>query len=67
MASVLLLYYHILDEGGFVHNQTVNIDSNKYCGFDYLGVEVREPPGESLDLNENLIREGQSALAVSLI
>ncbi len=58
MASVLLLYYHLLDEGGITNGQTVYLDPKDFNGFDYLGVEVIENTNESLDLDEALIREG---------
>lgn len=58
MASVLLLYYHLLDEGGITHDQTVYLDPKDFNGYDYLGVEVKEQDNESLDLNEALMREG---------
>ncbi|CAM4053705.1 hypothetical protein SAMN05216575_11392 [Ectopseudomonas alcaliphila] len=58
MASVLLLYYHLLNEGGITNDQTVYLDPNDFNGFDYLGVEVNELANESLDLDEDLIREG---------
>jgi hypothetical protein len=58
MASVLLLYYHLLDEGGITNDQTVYLDPKDFNGFDYLGVEVKEITNESLDLDEALIREG---------
>ena len=58
MASVLLLYYHLLEDGGILNNQTIYIDQNDFNGFDFLGVEIQEPERMTLDLNENLIREG---------
>ena len=58
MANVLLLYYHLVDEGGITNDQTVYLDPEDFKGFDFLGVEVRELECESLSLNETLIREG---------
>ncbi len=58
MASVLLLYYHLLNEGGITNDQTVYLDQNDFNGYDFLGLEVREGSDESLDLDESLIREG---------
>ena len=58
MASVLLLYYHLLDEGGITDGQTVYIDYEDFNGYDFLGVELKEESNESLDINETLIREG---------
>lgn len=55
MASVLLLYYHLLNEGGFTNDQTVYLDQNDFNGYDFLGLEVQE---ESFDIDETLIREG---------
>ncbi|MES9930333.1 MAG: hypothetical protein ABW158_19650 [Candidatus Thiodiazotropha sp. 6PDIVS] len=58
MASVLLLYYHLLDKGGITNDQTVYLDPKVFTGFDFLGVEVSEKANESLDLDEALVREG---------
>jgi hypothetical protein len=58
MASVLLLYYHLLDEGGITNDQTVYLDPENFNGFNFLGVEVREQESESLGLDETLIKEG---------
>ncbi len=58
MASVLLLYYHLLDERGIFNDQTVYVGSLDFNGFDFLDVKVKEEYNESLDINESLIREG---------
>jgi hypothetical protein len=58
MASVLLLYYHLLDAGGITNDQTVYLDPKDFNGFDFLNVEVKEQANESLDLDESLMREG---------
>jgi len=58
MASVLLLYYHLAQEKGFNHAETVYIDPNNFDGFSYLQVTVREEEGLSLDIDEKLLREG---------
>jgi len=58
MASVLLLYYHLLDEGGITHDQTVYVDPEDFNGFDFLSVRLKEDTNESLDINESLLREG---------
>ena len=58
MASVLLLYYHLLDEGGITNDQTVYIDQNDFNVFDFLDAEGKEPAGINLDLDEVLLREG---------
>jgi len=58
MASVLLLYYHLLDEGGITNDQTVYIDPKDFNGFDFLSVKLKESTNLSLDIDESLIREG---------
>lgn len=58
MASVLLLYYHLLDEGGITHDQTVYIDPEDFNGFDFLSVRLKENTNESLNISESLLREG---------
>ena len=58
MASILLLYYHLLSEGGISNDQTVYIDPNDFNGFDFLNVELQESKNQNLDINENLIKEG---------
>ncbi len=58
MASVLLLYYHLLNEGGITNDQTVYLDPKDFDGFKFLGVEVKSSSSISLDLDEKLIREG---------
>ena len=58
MASVLLLYYHLLNEGGISNDQTVYLDPADFNGFDFLGSKVVEGAYESLDLDERLINEG---------
>lgn len=56
MASVLLLYYHLANEGNFVGSETVYVDSDLFNGFDYLDVSVC--PQNECDINEKLLREG---------
>ncbi len=58
MASVLLLYYHLLRDGGITNDQTVYIDPDDFNGIDFVGVEVRESPSFSFDLDEMLIQQG---------
>lgn len=58
MASVLLLYYHLAQEKGFNHAETVYIDPNNFDGFSYLQVTVQEDANMSLDIDEKLLREG---------
>ncbi len=58
MASVLLLYYHLIDEGGITNDQTVYLDPKDFNGFDFLDVEVKEQANWSFDLDEALIGEG---------
>jgi len=54
MASVLLLYFHLLREGGITNDQTTYI-ALRFDGFDFLDVHVAE---EGLDIDRQLIREG---------
>ena len=56
VASVLLLYYHLLREGGFTHDQTVYIEPENFNGFDFLDVEVAED--QRIEIDEQLLREG---------
>lgn len=58
IAWILLLYYHLLDEGGITHDQTVYLNQNDFNGFDFLDIEVRNPENMSLGLDEKLIKEG---------
>ncbi|MCC5851169.1 MAG: hypothetical protein JJU29_24015 [Verrucomicrobia bacterium] len=53
MVSALLLYYHLLIEGGITHDQTVYIDPEDFDGFSFLAVKVQE----NLDIDESFIRE----------
>ena len=57
MASVLLLYYHLLVEGGITNDQAVYVDQNIFDGYSFLNVEVTEQNNDS-EINEKLIREG---------
>ncbi len=56
MASVLLLYYHLLREGGITNDQTVYIDHNDFDGFSLLNLEIEE--SQKADLDEELIKVG---------
>ena len=56
MASVLLLYYHLLSESGITHAQTVYLDPADFNGFDFVGAQVSE--NENIEIDEALIREG---------
>ena len=56
LASVLLLYYHLLREGGFTHDQTVYLEPEAFNGFDYLNVRVAND--QRGDIDEQLLREG---------
>jgi len=58
MASVLLLYYHLLNEGGITNDQTVYLDPKDFDGFKFLDVKIESSSNISLDLDETLIREG---------
>lgn len=55
VASVLLLYYHLLREGGITHDQTVYLDPHDFDAFQYVRVEVAS---ENLDLDQGLLRRG---------
>jgi hypothetical protein len=56
LASVLLLYYHLLRESGFTNDQTVYLDPDIFNGFDFLSVQVTaEYQG---DIDEALLQEG---------
>ena len=57
MASVLLLYYHLLQEGGFTNDQAVYLDSDDFDGFSFIDTKIIEN-GCSLGLDEPLINEG---------
>jgi hypothetical protein len=56
MAWVLLLYYHLLREGGITHNQTVYVDSGQFNAFDYVAVSVAQ--NLENDIDQRLIRQG---------
>ena len=56
IASVLLLYYHLLQEKGFSHAETVFINHSDFDGFSYLKVSVEN--GYELDIDEKLLRQG---------
>ncbi len=57
MASVLLLYYHLLQEGGFTNDQTVYIDGDDFDGFSFIDSKLVENDF-SLDIDVELINEG---------
>jgi hypothetical protein len=56
MAWVLLLYYHLLREGGFTHDQTVYVDAGEFNAFEYVAAQVA--PGQQIEINQRLIRQG---------
>lgn len=56
MAWVLLLYYHLLREGGFTHDQTVYVDAGEFNAFECVAVEVAE--GQAGEIDQRLIRQG---------
>lgn len=56
IASVLLLYYHLLREGGITNDQTVYLAPDNFDPFTYLAVEVSEDQRNEID--ETLLREG---------
>jgi hypothetical protein len=55
MASVLLLYYHLLREGGITSDQTVYLSGEDFDPFKCLAVEVSN---ELSDVDQALLREG---------
>ena len=60
MAWVLLLYYHLLREGGFTNDQTVYVDPTEFDAFQYLEVEV--DPSQRSEISQDLIRQGSVVL-----
>lgn len=56
MASVLLLYYHLMREGTLGCDCTVYIDPADFDGFSYLDVDVSDD--YSPDIEQKLLREG---------
>lgn len=56
MAWVLLLYYHLLREGGITHDQTVYVDADEFNAFEYVAVEVT--PEMQGEIDQSLIRRG---------
>jgi hypothetical protein len=57
MASVLLLYYHLLREGGITNDQTIYVNADDFDPFVYLNIKV---PRELSDIDQTLLREGAS-------
>lgn len=55
MAWILLLYYHIINEGGITCDQTVYIDINEFDPYQFLDLKVVE---NNLEIDEELIKEG---------
>lgn len=55
MASVLLLYYHLVREGGFTNDQTVYLCSQDFDPFVYLTVEVS---AELPEVDQTLLQQG---------
>ena len=56
MASVLLLYYHLLREGGIIHEQTVYVNLDDFDAFEYLTAEVTKEQRNETD--QQMLREG---------
>jgi hypothetical protein len=56
IASVLLLYYHLLREGGITHDQTIYIDPEEFNAFEYVKVEVDR--NQKSEINQDLLRRG---------
>lgn len=59
LASVLLLYYHLLREGGITNDQTVYVNSEDFDPFKYVGAEVSI---ELSDIDQKLLQEGAVVL-----
>lgn len=55
VASVLLLYFHLLREGGITSDQTVYVNADDFDPFIYLTVEVSD---QLTDVDQTLLREG---------
>jgi len=55
MASVLLLYFHLLQERGITNDQTVYVNFDDFDAFAFLTVEVYEQGSE---IDQSLLREG---------
>ena len=55
MGSVLLLYYHLLREGGITNDQTIHVNVEDFHPFRYLSVEVSD---ELVGADQSLLREG---------
>ena len=56
MASVLLLYYHLLREGGLTHEQTVYVNLDDFDACEYLTAEVTKEQRNETD--QQMLREG---------
>jgi len=56
MASVLLLYYHLIMDGGFTYSQNAYVDAQEFDGFSFLDVKAEEFHVSGID--ELLLREG---------
>ena len=56
IAAVLLLYYHLLREGGITHDQTIYVDPEDFNAFEYVKVEV--DPDQRSEINQDLLRRG---------
>lgn len=56
MASVLLLYYHLIREGGLTHDQTTFVNADDFDAFAFLDVVVADEVAHEID--QALLREG---------
>ncbi len=56
VASVLLLYFHLIREGCFSGDETVYIDKANFDGFKFLNVEVENEFRQ--EISEQFLREG---------
>ncbi len=58
IAAILLLYYHMLSEGGFTNDQTIYLSELEFDGFAFINTQVSEDCKLELNLDELLINEG---------
>lgn len=58
IASVLVLYYHLLREGGITHDQTTFVDADDFDAFAFVDVEVADDVSPEID--QALLREGSA-------
>lgn len=56
IASILLLYYHIIKDNGFGNDQNVYLESLGFDAYEYLDTVVSED--YAFEIEESLLREG---------